>query len=242
MSLLKKGDVVECLDGSKSFLKAGEQYTIKEVHRGENGLYYSVEGFKDAYNGFDASRFRLVSIYDRKDIMPGISELVREEEENALPVQGHGPVQPDNTKASNPKDSIGDKKVPLWLCSPIAKAQWAVCQFVGMVKYGAWNWRSAGVRSSVYLAAMQRHIDAYTSGEEVDPIDQTPHLGHIMACAAILIDAKAAGKLTDDRPPSVGLRQAYAEVEGQMELARKNYGHMTPKHYTIKDTIHESKT
>ena len=140
------------------------------------------------------------------------------------------------TKDSNPKDTIGDKKVPLWLISPIAKAQWAVAQFVGMVKYGAWNWRDVGVRSSIYLSAMQRHMDAYLSGEEFDPIDKTPHLGHIMACAAILIDAKAAGKLVDDRPPSVSLRAAYAEVEKQMVTARENYGHMNPRHYTIADT------
>jgi hypothetical protein len=138
---------------------------------------------------------------------------------------------------TNPKDAISDKKLPLWLLSPIAKAQWAVCQFVGLVKYGAWNWRAAGVRSSVYLSAMQRHMDAYVSGEEVDPIDGTPHLGHIMACAAILIDAKAAGKLTDDRPPSVGLREAYAEAEQQMVAIKdKALGSVAPRHYTIADT------
>ncbi|KRQ11950.1 hypothetical protein AOQ73_05955 [Bradyrhizobium pachyrhizi] len=146
------------------------------------------------------------------------------------------PPNDPRLKPTNPKDAIGDKKVPLWLCSPIAKAQWAVAQFVGMVKYGAWNWRSAGIRSSIYLSAMQRHLDAYMSGEEVDPIDQTSHLGHIMACAAILIDAKAAGKLNDDRPPSVGLRETYAAVEAQMAKARENYGHMNPKHFTIADT------
>lgn len=141
-----------------------------------------------------------------------------------------------HTKDTNPKDAIGDKKVPLWLCSPIAKAHWAVAQFVGMIKYGAWNWRSAGIRSSIYLSAMQRHLDAYMSGEEVDPTDETSHLGHIMACAAILIDAKAAGKLNDDRPPSVGLRETYAAVEKQMAKARDNYGEMRPKHFTIADT------
>lgn len=141
------------------------------------------------------------------------------------------------TKDTNPKDAIGDKKVPLWLLSPIAKAQWAVAQFVGLVKYGAWNWRDVGVRSSIYLSAMQRHMDAYLSGEEFDPIDNTPHLGHIMACAAILIDAKAAGKLVDDRPPSVSLRAAYADVEKQMVTARENYGHLKPRHYTITDKV-----
>ncbi len=151
----------------------------------------------------------------------------------AVPVEV---AQEQDNGRTNPKDALGDKKVPLWLLSPVAKAKWAVCQFVGLSKYGAWNWREAGVRSSVYLSAMQRHMDAYLSGEEVDPVDGTPHLGHIMACCAILLDAEAAGKLTDDRPPSVGIREIYAETEAQMARAKENYGHMNPRHYTIADT------
>jgi hypothetical protein len=139
-------------------------------------------------------------------------------------------------KATNPKDAIGDTKVPLWLLSPIAKAKWALAQFAGLCKYGAWNWRVAGVRSSVYLSAMQRHIDAYSSGEELDPVDGTDHLANIMACCAILIDAKAAGKLNDDRPPSVGLRDVYAEVQAQMAVLKVQYKDMEPRHYTIADT------
>lgn len=140
------------------------------------------------------------------------------------------------TKDTNPKDAIGDKKVPLWLCSAIAKAQWACAQYAGFLKYGAWNWRKAGIRSSVYLSALQRHLDAYTSGEEFDPIDGTHHLGNIMACAAILLDARAAGKLNDDRPPSVELRATYAEVEARMAGLRVEYGDKSPKHYTIEDS------
>ena len=141
-----------------------------------------------------------------------------------------------STKDGNPKDGLGDKKVPLWLCSPIAKAAWSAAQFVGMTKFGAWNWRVTGVRASVYLSAMQRHMDRYLSGEEIDPVDKTPHLGHIMACCAIILDAKAAGNLTDDRPPVVGIQNAYADVEEQMRIALENYGHMNPKHMTIADT------
>lgn len=151
------------------------------------------------------------------------------------PVPADAPPAPGG-KLTNPKDQSGDGKVPLWLLSPAAKAQWSVAQFVGLSKYGAWNWRLAGVRSSTYLSAMQRHIDAYTSGEELDPVDGTPHLGHVMACAAILIDAGAAGKLTDDRPPSVSLRPAYAEAEGQMEQVKELYSGRNPRHYTINDT------
>lgn len=140
-----------------------------------------------------------------------------------------------NMKESNPKEIIGEKKIPLWLCSPIAKAQWAVCQHVGAAKYGAWNWRLAGVKASTYLSAMQRHMDAYMSGEEVDPVDGTPHLGHIMACCAILIDAKAADKLEDNRPPVLSLRKSYEEIEAQMLKISENYSTINPKHYTIKD-------
>lgn len=140
-------------------------------------------------------------------------------------------------KLINPKDSIGDTKIPLWLLSPIAKMHWAIGQFAGLLKYGAWNWRIAGVRSSVYLSAMQRHMDAYVSGEEFDPVDGSHHLGNIMACCAILLDAKEAGMLTDDRPPSVSVRKAYAWGEDVMARLKRQYHDKNPRHYTIADTV-----
>ena len=146
------------------------------------------------------------------------------------------------TKDTNPKDAIADSKVPLWLLSPIAKVKWAMAQFAGMVKYGAWNWRSAGVRASVYISAMERHMEAFKSGEEFDPVDGTDHLGNIMACCAILIDARAANNLTDDRPPRVDHRPAVAEAETLMVVLREKYADRNPRHYTIADspdqTIH----
>ena len=144
-------------------------------------------------------------------------------------------------KPSNPKDSIALNKIPLSLLSPIAKAAWALAQFAGAAKYGAWNWRIAGVRSSVYTDAIGRHLDAYLSGEDRDPVDGSHHLGNIMACCAILIDARAAGKLTDDRPPSVDLRPAYAEVEAQMHVLRDQYAEANPHHYTIAETVQKGR-
>jgi hypothetical protein len=148
--------------------------------------------------------------------------------------QGVG-YDPRATKNTNPKDAIGDKKVPLWLCSAIAKAHWALAQFAGLLKYGAWNWREAGVRSSVYLSAMQRHLDRYENGEEYDPVDGTHHLGNIMACAAILLEARAIGKLTDDRPPRASVDETYKYVEERMQCLREKYAEMRPRHYTIDD-------
>lgn len=140
------------------------------------------------------------------------------------------------TKDTNPKSAFGDTKISLVLCSPIAKAIWATAQFLGLTKYGAWNWRVSGVRASTYISAIGRHLDAFVSGEENDPVDGTDHLGAIMASAAIIIDARAAGKLNDDRPPSVSLRSVYAAQEALMPQITKRYEHMSPVHMTIKDT------
>jgi hypothetical protein len=137
----------------------------------------------------------------------------------------------------NPKAAAGRAKLPLWLCSPIAKAHWAMGQFAGYLKYGAWNWRAAGIEASTYLSAMERHMDSYKSGERYDPVDGTHHLGNIMACCAIMLDAEAAGKLTDDRPPRVDHRPTYAEMEALMARLTDQYKDKAPKHWTIDDKI-----
>jgi hypothetical protein len=136
---------------------------------------------------------------------------------------------------TNPKDLIGDKKLALHLLSPIAEAHWVVGQYAGMLKYGAWNWREAGVRASVYISAARRHLAAYLSGEEHDPTDGSHHLGNVMACCAILLEAREIGKLTDDRPPCFSHRPAYAWAEDRMAQLKVQYADMHPKHYSIAD-------
>ena len=143
---------------------------------------------------------------------------------------------------TNPKDVIGDAKVPLWLLSPLAEAHWALAQYAGMTKYGAWNWRIAGVRMSVYISAMKRHIAAIVSGEEFDPVDGTRHEGNIMACAAIILEARLIGKLTNDIPPTFSHRQSYLEVENQMAVLKEQYKDKAPRHYTCADPIWPEQT
>jgi hypothetical protein len=87
----------------------------------------------------------------------------------------------------------------------------------------------------VYLSAAWRHLDAYHSGEEFDPADGTHHLGNVMACCAIILDAEAAGTLDDDRPIFVGIRNVYAWVEEQMVSLREKYKSINPTHYTDKE-------
>lgn len=168
---------------------------------------------------------------------------------SAMSFEGMGVIRPptfecdtatsqQRTKDTNPKDAIADKKAPLHLLSPIAMLHWALAQFAGMLKYGAWNWRPSGVRASVYIAAMDRHLKAYNSGERLDPVDGSHHLGNVMACCGILLEAEAAGNLVDDRPPVLSHRSTLEFVEKQMEVLRAQYADRTPHHYTIADKEH----
>ena len=127
--------------------------------------------------------------------------------------------------------------MPLWLCSAIAMAHWASAQVAGLFKYGAWNWRAAGVRASTYISAMKRHLGRWENGERLDPVDNTHHLGNIMACCAILLEAEAIGKLNDDRAPSADLTKTFDEVEATIARLREKYADRTPKHWTINDEI-----
>lgn len=144
-----------------------------------------------------------------------------------------------DSKPTNPKDAIATNKLPLHLVSPIVKAYQAIAHFLGNVKYGAWNYRGAGIRNSVYKAAAERHLDAWWEGEEHDPTDGTPHLANALACINILIEGKHTPTTVDDRPPSraEALAAVRAELEALMPKIRERYAHMTPHHFTIKDDL-----
>lgn len=145
------------------------------------------------------------------------------------------PLRPADRR--NPKSIEAKGRVPLALLSPVAKAAWAMAQFLGKTKYGAWNWRATEVLASEYVSAAQRHLDAWWSGETFDPVDGTHHLGNTMACCAILLDALAAGKLIDDRPPRVDHRPMYAECEAMVAPIEAKYKDRNPTHYTIADSV-----
>lgn len=143
-----------------------------------------------------------------------------------------------SSKDTNPKDAIALNKLPLHLVSSIVKAYQAIAHFLGNVKYGAWNYRGAGIRYSVYKSALERHLDAWWEGEENDPTDGTPHLANAQACLNILIEGKYTSSTIDDRPPSraEALAKIRGELEALMPKIRERYADKTPKHWTIADS------
>ena len=140
-----------------------------------------------------------------------------------------------NSKDTNPKDLIGQTKLPMHLVSGIVKAYQAVAHWLGNVKYGAWNYRAMGARASVYRAALDRHMDAWWEGEENDPVDGTPHLANALACINILIEAKEAGKLDDDRPPKSNYRAVVDRLTPLIPALAEKYKDMNPHHYRETD-------
>lgn len=140
----------------------------------------------------------------------------------------------DAKKSSNPKDAIGATKLPLSLVPATATALASLAHYNGMLKYGAWNWRREGVRASIYLDACLRHVGKWQAGEEVDE-EGVPHLASALACLNIIIDARACGKLTDDRPPPVDLAEHFAELTPLVAELKARHAGRAPRHFTIAD-------
>jgi len=146
------------------------------------------------------------------------------------------------TKDTNPKDAIGSKKLPMHLIPGSAKAYLALAFLEGASKYGKYNWRVAGVRASIYLDAIERHMEKFTNGEWGDPETGVPHLASVMACAAIILDAFVIGKLTDDRPPCGDEAAVIDGLSEQVLHLQALFADHDPHQCTIEDSQweHES--
>lgn len=142
---------------------------------------------------------------------------------------------PAESKPSNPKDLIGSDKLPLHLWPGTATALGSLGLLDGMLKYGRTNWREAGVRYSIYLDAALRHLLAAFEGEDADPDSGLPHEAHALACLAIVIDAKAAGQLVDDRQYPGGYRALVESLTPHVKRLKEKHADKSPKHWTIRD-------
>lgn len=107
-----------------------------------------------------------------------------------------------NLKDSNPKDSVGVKKVPFSTVPAGPIAELGLAMLEGALKYGRHNYRAVGVRTSVYYDAALRHLTAFWEGQDIDPDSGLPHIVKAMACLVVLRDSQMIGNVTDDRPPS----------------------------------------
>jgi len=104
-------------------------------------------------------------------------------------------------KPSNPKDSVGIKKVPFSTIPAPVMAEVGLAMLEGALKYGRHNYRTVGVRASVYYDALLRHVTQWWEGDDIDPDSGLPHLVKAIACLVVLRDSQLMGNWQDDRPP-----------------------------------------
>ena len=117
--------------------------------------------------------------------------------------------------AENPKAAQGRKKARYFFVPAIFSAVVGVVMELGARKYGPFNWRAAPIKSSDYIDAIHRHIDAWADGQDLDPESKTTHLAHVAASCAILIDAQAVGALIDDRAKSGQVTALFEKMSGK---------------------------
>lgn len=101
-------------------------------------------------------------------------------------------------------------KPDLGLIHPMLLIQTAHVLAEGDAKYGKGNWK--GLRISRIISAIDRHLLAIKSGEDVDPESRKPHVAHIASGCSFLSWMMANGKTgteQDDRPWLIGSPKTY---------------------------------
>lgn len=137
-----------------------------------------------------------------------------------------------DTKPSNPKEVFGDAKMDMALLPDTAAVQFNLAFLEGALKYGQYNWRVAGVRVSTYVKAARRHLSKFWNGQNADPVTMVHELASAGACCAIILDAMAVGKLTDDRPPRADMERALADAAKVAAHLKQLFKDHSPIQYT----------
>jgi hypothetical protein len=108
----------------------------------------------------------------------------------------------------NPKTKYGQAKPGFSSIPQTAIVHLGRAMENGRDKYGLYNWRETNVSSTIYVDAAWRHLASWMDGEDVAEDSGVHHLGHVMACCAILLDAMESGMLIDNR----GVKGVFSEV------------------------------
>ena len=142
-------------------------------------------------------------------------------------------VVTEPTPVENQKDVEGCKKPPMGLVPPVAIAITSLSLMNGAEKYGRANWRKIPVRATVYLDAILRHVSAWGDGQDFDD-ESMDHLGAAAASLMIIMDAREAGTLIDDRSAAGGFRQVIKRLEGEVERIRRMHADKSPKDFLLR--------
>ena len=144
-------------------------------------------------------------------------------------------VKASTTKETNPKDAVGVTKAPLSVLPMQVVYEAALGMYEGALKYGAFNYRLAGVRASVYYDAAERHLNQWWEGEDIDPDSGLNHITKAITTLMVMRDAMLNDKFTDDRPPKILNQDWMRNYNDKVKQLQAKYPDPVPR-YTWKDT------
>jgi len=107
-----------------------------------------------------------------------------------------------STKKSNPKDMVGGNKFSFTRLPMSVVAEVSLALHEGARKYGAHNWRVAGVQSGVYIDGCLRHLMLWQEGQDIDPDSGLNHVTKAIAGLMVLRDGMIQDNWVDTRPPN----------------------------------------
>ncbi len=138
------------------------------------------------------------------------------------------PQQPSDQSSTeklteNPKAAFGAAKAPFFGIPMQAITQLGLVMAGGAHKYGKYNYRETRIAASTYHDAILRHFMLWADGEDIDPESKAQHLGHIMACCALMIDAEANDMLDDDRNKAGTMRDMLDQSAEAFKSFKEDY-------------------
>lgn len=205
----ERGVMVAC----GGFVQAGapRSRTLHRVYADFTGADPRFRGdFKLAVTNSDATPEPCQVVIDNINEFLGRNKnLVRRAVEGEFDPKPVKVSQPTGYPDGNPKTAAGMKKPDLSVVPPVALLHLATAMMNGANKYGPFNWRDQPISYRPYLAAAMRHLASCLDGEDfsADTVEAglpVHHLGHVMACCAILLDAIHCETITDNRPKVPG--------------------------------------
>lgn len=161
------------------------------------------ENCVDCIREIERHKYKRKSIYNNWNVCMTDDKFYEDElfdSSNSLRWKGVYLDESFLSKEANPKASKGIKKSQLQLVPTAIKIALAEAFEEGAEKYGPFNWRKIPVEIMTYLGAIERHLELYKNGEDIDPESGKPHLSGILASAGLLLDSWITGGLIDNRP------------------------------------------
>ena len=207
LTCLRNGSVCSCTRAGYPVCDLGDTlYTVGIGHNGGPKMEDAFELPRRAVINCDKTmcgELNCTDCYPNAPLLPKSGDFVIVDDITA-------PTAP----VVNPKELAGAKKPASWSVMP----RWVMLQVgrvmsVGAAKYGAFNYRDSSISASIYQDAMERHLQLWFDGEDMDDETGVSHLASVIASCALLMDAQATGKLNDDRQKTGIVREQLKALE-----------------------------